>query len=76
MDKSRYMDQSGLFTMEDVVTELLIKKVKVLFVHLNQQPRIMMENIDIIPRLVSEDLIFDDFRLALKWIKNNVKDRY
>ena len=76
MDKSRYMDQSGLFTMEDVISELLKKDVKVLFVHLNQQPKLMMENIDIIPDLVSEDLIFNDFRFALKWIKNNVKNKY
>jgi len=76
MDKSTYMDQSGLFTMEDVISELLKKDVKVLFVHLNQQPKLMMENIDIIPDLVSEDLIFNDFRFALNWIKNNVKDKY
>ena len=39
-----------------------------------KQPRYMMERIDIIPNLISNDLIFDTYFESLQWIKQNVKD--
>jgi len=75
MDNSRYMDQSGLYTMEDVLSELYQKNIIVLFVQLQQQPRVMMENIDIIPELIKEEHIFESFKEALAWIKLNVKNK-
>jgi len=74
MDRVPYMDQSGLFAMEDVLSELWHKEIKPLFVHLDEQPRLLMENIDIIPDLVPEKHIFDDFNECLKWINENVED--
>jgi len=45
-------------------------------VNLQKQPRYMMERIDIIPDLISEEDIFDDFKTSLIWIKENVEDLY
>ncbi len=72
--KMQYMDQSGLYTMEEIILGLQEKGIKVLFVGLPKQPRYMMEHIDIIPDLVPENYIFDDFNSCLEYIQHNVKD--
>ena len=52
MDRMPYMDQSGLYALEDMLVSLRDSGKTVLFVHPQQQPRFMMERIDIIPDLV------------------------
>ncbi|WP_136482156.1 SulP family inorganic anion transporter [Cognatitamlana onchidii] len=75
LGRMQYMDQSGLYAMEDMLQDLRKKDVDVLFVDLLKQPRYMMERIDIIPDFVPNEHIFDTFKDCLKWIKLNVKDR-
>ncbi len=75
MDKMRYMDQSGLFALEDIIVDLEKNGVEILFVGVKEQPRYMMERIDIIPDLVSNKHIFKTFSDCLEWVKQNVKDK-
>ena len=70
LDKMPYMDQSGLYAMEDILVDLVGSKKKVLLVNPIEQPKYMLERIDIIPNLISEDQIFDSFDVSLEWIKN------
>ena len=72
LDRMQYMDQSGLYAMEDVLQELNKKNITVLFVDLLSQPRYMMERIDIIPDFIPEEHIFDTFKDCAKWIKEHV----
>ncbi|MCO5724418.1 SulP family inorganic anion transporter [Robiginitalea marina] len=69
-----YMDQSGLYAMEEVLRDLESKKITVLLVNIMQQPRYMMERIDIIPDLVPETHIFRDFAQCVAWVQENVAD--
>lgn len=74
LDRMQYMDQSGLYAMEDVLQELNKNKITVLFVDLLRQPRYMMERIDIIPDFIPEAHIFETFKDCSTWIKQHVKD--
>lgn len=76
LDRMQYMDQSGLYAMEDMLQDLQKNNVEVLFVGLLRQPRYMMERIDIIPDFIPESHIFENFDVAVGWIKENVKDEY
>ncbi|MBC3845967.1 SulP family inorganic anion transporter [Winogradskyella echinorum] len=76
LGRMQYMDQSGLYAMEDMLQELKKDDVEVLFVGLLKQPRYMMERIDIIPDFIPNEHIFKDFKTCLKWVKENVKDKY
>ncbi len=76
LDRMQYMDQSGLYAMEDVLQELNKNNVTVLFTDLQRQPRYMMERIDIIPDFIPEEHIFEDFNQCTNWIKEHVEDRY
>ena len=75
LGRMQYMDQSGLYAMEDVLVDLKKADINVLFVGLLKQPRYMMERIDIIPDLVPTELIFKDFNSCLEWVKVNIKDK-
>ncbi|MGK0390132.1 MAG: SulP family sulfate permease [Maribacter sp.] len=76
MGRMPYMDQSGLYAMEDILIDLVNRGKKVLFVHPLEQPKYMMERIDIIPDLISKEQIFNDFNDCLIWIKENIKDTH
>ncbi|MDH3697239.1 MAG: SulP family inorganic anion transporter [Flavobacteriaceae bacterium] len=69
LDRMQYMDQSGLYAMEDVLQALQKKDIVVLFVDVLEQPRYMMERIDIIPDLVPLEHIFESFRDCVQWIE-------
>jgi SulP family sulfate permease len=73
LDRMAYMDQSGLYAMEDMLQDLKAKNIDAVFVGLLNQPRYMMERIDIIPDFISEDKIFEDFDSCISWIKDNVE---
>ena len=73
LDRMQYLDQSGLYAIEDMLQDLKGKDIQVLFVGLLEQPRYMMERIDIIPDFIPEENIFDTFKECLLWVKENKK---
>ena len=73
LDKMSYMDQSGLYAMEDVLVDLIGNNKKVLLINPIEQPKYMLERIDIIPDLIPESQIFDSFKSSMVWIKENTK---
>jgi len=74
LERMPYIDQSGLYAMEDVLVDLRKDNIDVLFVGLLNQPKLMMERIDIIPDLIPEENLFETFNECLSWIKDNIKD--
>ncbi|MEM6894991.1 MAG: SulP family inorganic anion transporter [Bacteroidota bacterium] len=76
MGRMQYMDQTGLYAMEDVLQDLKNNDVDVLFVEILEQPRYMMERIDIVPDLIPEEHIFPDFKTCLHWVQHNIPDTH
>lgn len=76
MDKTTYLDQSGLYALEDVIIDLVKQDIDVSIVGVLEQPNYMMERIDIIPDLVPHERVFTDFSSCLTWIKENIQDTY
>lgn len=68
LSRMQYMDQTGLYVMEDALKDLGARGVNLTFVGLLDQPRYMMERIGIIPDLVSEDQVYESFKMYLKQI--------
>jgi len=67
-----YLDQSGLFALEDILLDLRKSGIKVLFVNVLRQPRYMMERVDIIPDLIPPEHTFKTFDACLEWVKTNI----
>ena len=72
MGKMLYLDQSGLYAMEDVLQDLKQKNIDVLLVNILDQPKFMMERIGIIPDLIPPENIFDSFKSCIHWIGDNI----
>ena len=73
MDRVPYIDQSGLFALEDVLLDLEKNDIHVLIVDIHEHPLYLMKSIDIIPDLIPEEHIFDSFKECTSWIIKNVK---
>lgn len=73
MGRMNYLDQSGLFVMEDVLKDLIQQGKKIFFVKIINQPKVMLEKIDIIPDLIPHEHIFETFNDCLLYIKENEK---
>ena len=68
MSKVPYIDQSGLFALEDVLMDLIQKEIEILFVGLQRQPNYLMKTIGIIGKLIPEEQVFDDFKSCKKYV--------
>ena len=73
MNRMQYIDQSGLYALEDVLVDLKRKNMDVLLVGLLKQPKYMMERIDIIPDLIPNEHLFDSFKDCLTYIKKTIQ---
>ena len=67
-DRMEYIDQSGLYALEDLLVDLSKQQKRIYFINLQNQPRYMMERVRLIPRLVSEQNIFDNINDYIKTI--------
>ena len=72
MDRVPYIDQSGLYVLEDVLLELEKNEIHVLLVDIQKQPLYLMKSIDIVPDLIPEEHIFNSFNDCTKWISENL----
>jgi len=61
MDMVPYIDQSGLFTLEDVLMDLIDKEIEILIVGIQSQPKYLMKTIGIIGKMIPEENIFEQF---------------
>ena len=71
MDRMQYIDQSGLYALEDSIIDLKKANKNVLFVDLQKQPRYMLERVNMIPKLISEEFVFENFKTCLQWVKDH-----
>ena len=69
MDRVPYVDQSGLYAMEDAIMDLQEKDIKVVFTGLHGQPLDMFERFNLVPGLVEEEYCFEDFHTCSVWLE-------
>ena len=72
MDKVPHIDQSGMYALEESITDLQKGQVVVVFTSLQPQPYDMLKRIGIIPLLVPDIHVFSTFRDCEKWLSNNL----
>jgi len=70
MDRVPYVDQSGLYAMEEAILELRLLDIAVVFTNLHGQPLDMFKAINLVPGLVPEDHSFPDFQSCTEWLEN------
>ena len=76
MDKVPYVDQSGLYAMEDAIMNMQEQDIKVVFTDVHGQPRDLFERFNLIPGLVEEKYCFDDFKACSVWLEAYLKEEH
>ncbi len=71
MEKMQYIDQSGLYALEEILMNFVTEGKNILLVGLNKQPSYMFERIDIIPDLIPKSLVFENFDDCTSWVKEH-----
>ncbi|SFB68455.1 sulfate permease, SulP family [Flagellimonas taeanensis] len=71
MGRMPYLDQSGLYAMEEVIHDLKQKNITVLLSKVLEQPKYMLGKIDIVPGLVPNEHVFENFKSCLNWLKDH-----
>lgn len=61
MKRCAYVDQSGLYAMEDVIRDLTASGVEVMLTAVPQQPMTMLRNTRLVPGLVPESNVYASF---------------
>ena len=74
MDKVPYVDQSGLYAMEDAVLDLHAQGIQVVFTDVHGQPLDMFETFDLIPDLVPRELCFSEFSQCAIWLERRLNE--
>ncbi len=68
MKKVPFIDQTGLYALEDAVLTLEQRGIQVMMTGLQIQPKIQMEKINLIPELIAKEHLFTSFRSCIDWI--------
>lgn len=70
MNKSSYIDQTGLYALEEMIIGWEMNGIEVYLVGIQSQPRLRLERISIIPKLIAKDQIFKSLDDCLVYIKS------
>jgi SulP family sulfate permease len=68
MEKVPFIDQTGLYALEESILSLEQKGIDVLLTGLQKQPKGMLQGIKLIPGLIQEKNIFKDFDDSIEWL--------
>ncbi len=73
MEKVPFIDQSGLYALEESVLALNQRGIHVFLTGLQTQPEDMMRRIRLIPALITEENLFKNFDDSINWLVQNKK---
>ena len=73
MDRVPYIDQSGLYALENAVLDLHKKDVIVILTSLQKQPHDKLKSIDIVPDLIPETHIFETINEGFDFLNAKFK---
>lgn len=73
MERVPYIDQSGLYTLEEAVLSLTERGRKVAFTGLQFQVEDMLRRINLIPDLVPPEQVFESFQECRDWLRIHIE---
>lgn len=75
MDKVPYVDQSGLYAMEEFILSVRQQNVEVVLTDLHGQPDEMFRKIKLVPELVPEAHCFDSIEQCANWLEDELLNK-
>jgi SulP family sulfate permease len=74
MNDVPYIDQSGMYALKEAIETLRRKKIEIILVGVQKQPKGMFDKIKITPNLVSPEKTFSNLKDALEMMREEIKD--
>ncbi len=75
MERVPYIDQSGLYALEDAILPLRQRNVIVLLTGVQSQPNDMLRKINIVPDLIPEECLCRGIEPCMKWLARELEAR-
>jgi SulP family sulfate permease len=69
MGRVPYIDQSGLYAIEDAIMALHDKKILVLITEIQEQPKDMLKGVGLIPEMIPEERLYVNLASAINALK-------
>jgi len=69
MNRVPYLDQSAAHALELVFEYMQKREIRVLLANINPQPLEMLRAVDLTPRIIPEQHIFDDIFDCIRWLE-------
>ena len=75
MEHVPYIDQSGMYAIEDAVLEIEKRGIEVFITGIQKQPQDMLRRIKLIPEVIEEESLFQDYETFKRFVSiaRNVK---
>ncbi|GGG47757.1 anti-sigma factor antagonist [Croceivirga lutea] len=73
MDRVPYIDQSGLYALEEAVFDLRKQNIEVILTGIKEQPRDQLEAIDLIDDLIPHEDVFNTIDEAFAYLKTKLE---
>lgn len=73
MEEVPYIDQSGMYAIEDAVLALKSRGIEVQFIGMGKQIEDMLRNINLIPELVDDASLFKNFDIFKEFLSSEYK---
>ncbi len=70
-----FMDQSGLYAMEESIKDLQSRGVQVLMTIIQPQPMYMLTKMNVIPGIVPADHTFETFEACTQYLRNQLEKK-
>lgn len=71
MDRVPYIDQSGLYALENAVLDLHTRGIKVILTAVQEQPKDKLISIDIVPDLIHEEHLFATINDGFEYLESH-----
>jgi SulP family sulfate permease len=67
-----YIDQSGLYALEETLVDFSEQGKSIYLVALKKQPKYMMQSVEMVPKLIPQENIFDNYKKCFSHIKKTI----
>lgn len=71
LETMSYIDQSGLYALEEILVDFSEQGKSIYLVALQEQPKYMMKSVEMVPKLIPQENLFDNYKKCFSHIKNN-----
>ena len=75
MERVPFIDQSGIYALEEAIQDLQNRDVKVVLTSPNQQVLNLLEGLNLVPNTIPRDLVFSDFVDCKKWLGEQIRKK-